>query len=68
MKRRYRYALNLLSIGFLLFALYLNFVRKESAEISAPSTIEKSGQQGDSHLDQASASLMNVRPSKSSLK
>ena len=38
MKRRHRYALNLLSLGFLAFALYLNFVRKEVADDSTPAT------------------------------
>ena len=35
MKRRYRYMLNLASFGLLLFALYLNFVRKEPVDTSA---------------------------------
>jgi hypothetical protein len=34
MKRRYRYLLNFLSCGLLLFALYLNFVKKESVDVS----------------------------------
>ena len=61
MKRRHRYTLNLLSIGFLLFALYLNFVKKESAEILAPN---KPGQSEVSHLEKASASLAGDLPTK----
>jgi len=34
MKRRYRYMLNLFSLGVLFFALYLNFVKKESEDVS----------------------------------
>lgn len=36
MKRRYRYLLNIFSISLLLFALYLNFVKKEADDYSAP--------------------------------
>lgn len=53
MKRRYRYALNLLSLGLLGFALYLNFIRKDSveempagtktSEKSIPANLKKSG-------------------------
>ena len=36
MKRRHRYLLNIFSISLLSGALYLNFVRKEEADFSAP--------------------------------
>jgi hypothetical protein len=35
MKRRYRYTLNILSFGLLLVALYLNFVKKDSVDVSS---------------------------------
>jgi hypothetical protein len=35
MKRRYRYILNVLSFGLLIFALYLNFIKKDSVDVSA---------------------------------
>ena len=46
MKRRYRYLLNFLSFGLLLFALYLNFVKQEPVDVSeapgkAPAAVEK---------------------------
>jgi len=41
MKRRYRYMLNLFSLGLLAFALYLNFVKKETADVSFPVNNEK---------------------------
>ncbi|HYO21572.1 MAG TPA: hypothetical protein VER36_04135 [Flavisolibacter sp.] len=43
MKRRYRYMLNLASFGLLLFALYLNFVKREPADVSGtPASKESS--------------------------
>ncbi|HVF81422.1 MAG TPA: hypothetical protein VM884_05795 [Flavisolibacter sp.] len=36
MKRRYRYLLNIFSVSLLLAALYLNFVKKETADVSIP--------------------------------
>ena len=36
MKRRHRQLLNLLSIGLLLVALYLNFIKKETDDASIP--------------------------------
>ena len=44
MKRRYRYSLNVLSLGLLAFALYLNFVRKEPGDVSAPAVKQNSEQ------------------------
>jgi hypothetical protein len=38
MKRRHRQLLNLLSLGLLLFALYLNFIKKESDEVTTTVT------------------------------
>lgn len=34
MKRRYRYMLNVLSMGLLFFALYLNFFKKDIEDVS----------------------------------
>jgi hypothetical protein len=42
MKRRYRYLLNFLSCGLLLFALYLNFVKKEPVDVSESPANSKS--------------------------
>lgn len=35
MKRRHRYMLNLFSTGILLFALYLNFLKKDVVEMTS---------------------------------
>ena len=42
MKRRYRYMLNFLSFGLLLFALYLNFVKKDPVDVSETPANSKS--------------------------
>jgi hypothetical protein len=54
MKRRYRYTLNLLSLGLLLFALYLNFVRKEPVDATTPIRDNSSSTQ-DAQVKQTSA-------------
>ncbi|MDQ6609611.1 MAG: hypothetical protein M3Y85_07305 [Bacteroidota bacterium] len=47
MKRRYRYLLNFFSFCLLLFALYLNFVKKETDDVL---TADKVNQQGTGTL------------------
>ena len=61
MKRRYRYALNLFSLGLLAFALYLNFIRKEISEDSRPAK-ESSADQADASGFKKSASLSAIAP------
>ena len=63
MKRRYRYALNLLSLGLLVFALYLNFVRQEVADGSMPAANKVStGNSKPANLKKTATSLSSITP------
>ena len=42
-RNRKRYLLNLLSLALLAVALYLNFIKKDTAEISAPVQNKQTG-------------------------
>ena len=60
MKRRYRYALNLLSLGLLVFALYLNFVRKEVVDNATPAANKNSTGKPDPANLQKTISLSSI--------
>jgi hypothetical protein len=62
MKRRYRYALNVLSLGLLVFALYLNFVRKEAADESTPAAHKNSTGNPDPANLKKTTSLSSITP------
>jgi hypothetical protein len=55
MKRRYRKLLNLFSIGLLLFALYLNFIKKETTEVSVLGNYEIAVTPGTSNKSEPKA-------------
>ena len=62
MKRRYRYAMNLFSLGLLVFALYLNFVRKD-VDDSTPTTHKSSDDKPGAFIIKKSTSILALAPS-----
>ena len=48
MKRHHRQLLNLFSLGLLLFALYLNFIKKEPSDVT---TLVNKGAAAEATLD-----------------
>lgn len=59
MKRRSRNMLNLLSISLLLVALYLNFVKKEAVDFSAPALYGNNTNASDS--DSKESKMVSVK-------
>lgn len=67
MKRPYRVLLNLCSLALLLFALYLNFVKKESTDVFVPQAGQSTHSPATSSLKKGDLKLLPSRPSDGTL-